>query len=134
MDDRLIKTVALKNGLCLQLLDSSRTVAGDRWQVVLTIRINIPVNFLSCYQDIQTALKSGDILSSMGESVWYEQKRVRNFVDARDKETILNNLIENFFSSSFDYVASPDFPKRYLLMQNRMYLKRKSWYPDDQKT
>jgi hypothetical protein len=134
VDDRLIKTVALKNGLSLQVLDSSRTVAGDRWQVVLTIRINIPVHFLSCYQDIQTALKSGDILSSMGESVCYEQKRVRNFVDARDKETILNNLIERFFSSSLDYVSNPDFPKRYLLMQNRMYPKRKSWYPDDQRT
>jgi len=129
---RLIRTVDLKNGLRLEVLDDSRNVAGDRWQVVLTIRVKIPVNKLFLGDDTQMALNLDEIISSIGESVCFEQKRERNFIDAKEKDEILNNLIESFFSSSLDYVSNPDFPKRYILRQYKEYLKRKSWYPNYQ--
>ena len=132
MAARLIRTVDLKNGLRLEVLDDSRNVAGDRWQVVLTIRVKIPVNKLFLGDDTQMALNLDEIISSIGESVCFEQKRERNFIDAKEKDEILNNLIESFFSSSLDYVSNPDFPKRYILRQYKEYLKRKSWYPNYQ--
>jgi hypothetical protein len=132
VDERLIRTVDLKNGLRLEIIDSSRYVAGDRWQVILTTRIKIPVNKLSDGDDPQAAINMDDIMSSLGESVQFEQKRERNFIDANQKDEILNNLIESFSASSLDYVSNPDFPKRCILRQYRDYLKRKSWYPDGQ--
>lgn len=132
MDERLIRTVDLKNGLCLEIIDSSRNVAGDRWQVVLTIRINIPINSLSPAADRQIDLDVDEIRSSIRESVCFEKKRERNFIDAKEKDDILNNLIESFFSSSLDYVSSPNFPDRYILSQYKEYFKRKSWYSNYQ--
>ena len=126
MAERLIKTVDLKNGLRLEVLDNSRNVAGDRWQVVLTIRVKIPVNKLSLGDDTQMALNIDEIISSIGESVCFEQKRERNFIDAKEKDEILNNLIQSFFSSSLDYVSNPDFPKKYILRQYEEYFKGKS--------
>ena len=127
-----IKTVELKNGLKLEVLDGSRKIAGDRWQVILTTRIKIPVIKLSDGENTQAAINMDDIVSSLGESVQFEQKRERNFIDADKKDEILNNLIESFSAGSLDYVSNPDFPKRYILRQYRDYLKRKSWYPNDQ--
>jgi len=69
-------------------------------------------------------------MSSLGESVCFEQKRERNFIDTKEKDEVLNNLTDSFFSSSLDYVSNPGFPKRYLLHQNKEYLKRKSCLPD----
>jgi hypothetical protein len=132
VNEKLIRSIDLKNGLRLEVLDSSRNIAGDRWQVVLTTRIKIPVDKLSNGDDIETAVNMDDIISTLGESVQFEQKRERNFIDAKEKDEVLNNLIESFSASTLDYVSNPDFPKRYLLRQYKDYLKKRSWYPDDQ--
>jgi hypothetical protein len=128
VEEKLINTVELKNGLQLEVLDSSRKIAGDRWQVILKLRINIPVRMLSANDDDQTDLHVGEIISSIGENVCFEQKRERNFIDENQKDDVLNNLVESFFYNSIDYVSNPDFPKRYILRQYRENLKRKSWY------
>jgi hypothetical protein len=128
VDEKLIKTVELKNGLLLEVLDSSQKIAGDRWQVVLKIRVNIPVRMLSADDGNQAELNVGEILSLMGENVCFEQKRERNFIDENEKDNVLNHLIDSFFYNSIDYVSNPDFPKRYILRQYKENLKRKSWY------
>jgi hypothetical protein len=130
VDEKLIRTVDLKNGLRIEVLDSSRNTAGDRWQVAATIRIKIPAKMLSPDNNTQEAISVDEIISTLGEAVCFEKKRERNFIDANEKDEILNNLVESFFSSSLDYVSNPDFPKRYILRQYKEYLKRKSWYPD----
>ena len=128
MAEELIKTVELKNGLQLELLDTSRKIAGDRWQVVLSIRINIPVRLLSRDDNDQAGLNVEEIMLSLGESVCFEQKRERNFIDVNQKDAVLNELVDSFIHSSIDYVSNPDFPKRYILQQHRENLRRKSWY------
>jgi hypothetical protein len=65
----------------LEIFDSSRSVGGDRWQVVLTARIKMPVNMLSRGADTQVAFDVDDITSSIGENVCFEQKRERNIID-----------------------------------------------------
>lgn len=131
MDERLIKTVDLKNGLRLEILESSRNLPGDRWEVVLTTMIKIPVNILSPADDTQAALNVDEVRPSTEESVCFEQKRERNFIDAKEKDEILNNLIESFFFRSLDYVSNPDFPKGYIIRQHKEYQKRNFSYPDE---
>ncbi len=127
MDEKLIKTVELKNGLKLEVLDSSQKIAGDRWQVVLKIRINIPVKSHTPADNGQVDFDINDILATMGDNVCFEQKKERNFIDANQKDDVLDDLIDSFFYTSIDYVSNPDFPKRYILRQYRENLKRKSW-------
>ena len=127
MDEKLIKTVALKNGLQLEVLDGSRKIAGDRWQVVLTIRIEIPVKCIAPDDDSQVDYDLNDILASMGENVCFEHKTQRNFIAENKKDDVLDNMIDSFIYSSFDYVSNPDFPKRCILRRYRENLKRKSW-------
>jgi hypothetical protein len=130
VDKRQIKSVELKKGLHLDLYDSSRNVAGDRWQVVLTASIKMPNNALLPRDNPQSTLNGDEAMSSLPNSTSFEQRRERNFIDAKEKDEVCNNLVESFLTSSIDYVSNPDFPKRYILHQNRELLKRKSWRPD----
>ncbi len=130
MAERLVKTLNLKNGLYLELLDCSRKIAGDRWQIVLKIRIDMPVKMLFSDENNPVGVNVDEIISSMGENVRFEQKRERNFIDSNQKDDILNNLIESFLFNSIDHVSNPDFPKRYILRQYKEQLKRRSWYPE----
>ena len=132
MNDKLIKTIDLKNGLHLEFLDCSRKIAGDRWQVVMTVRLNIPVKMLGPVNDDHLDLNVDKVMSMIGENVRFEQKKERNFVDENQKEDVFNDLIDSFFYNSIDYVSNPDFPKRYILRQYKEHLKRKSWYPESQ--
>lgn len=100
----------------------------------MTGRIKIPGNMLSRGADTQVAFNVDDITSSIGENVCFEQKRERNFIDAKEKDEALNNLIDSFFSSSIDYVSNPDFPKRYIIRQYKEYQERNSWYLDEHKS
>jgi hypothetical protein len=128
--EKLIKTIMLENGLQLEVVDCSRKIAGDRWQVELKIRINVPVRLLSKEDNHQLELKVEEIMSSLGERVCFEQKRERNFIDENRKEDVLKEMADSFINSSIAYVSHPDFPKRYILRQYRKYLRRKSWYRD----
>jgi hypothetical protein len=126
MSEKLVKTINLKNGLNLDILDSSRKIAGDRWQVVMTFRINIPVKLLALADNDHVDFDINDILASVGENVCFKHKKERNFIDGNQKDDVLDNMIDSFFYTSFDYVSNPDFPKRYILHHYREKLKRKS--------
>ena len=43
MKEKLIKTMDLENGMQLNFYDASRKIAGDRWQISLVVRMEIPV-------------------------------------------------------------------------------------------
>jgi hypothetical protein len=76
----------------------------------------------------QAELHVEEIVSSLGESVIFEQKKERNFIDENQKDDVLNEMVDSFVNSSIDYVSNPDFPKRYIMRQHRENLRRKSWY------
>ncbi len=132
MEDKLIKTVNLKNGLRLEVVDNSRRIAGDRWQVVMTVLIDIPVKMLATVDGEQHDLNIEEVISLIGENVRFEQKKERNFIDENRKDDVFNGLIDSFLFNSVDYVSNPDFPKRYILRQYKDQLKRRTWYPDSQ--
>jgi hypothetical protein len=132
VDDKLIKTIDLKNGLHLEVLDCSRKIAGDRWQVVMTVSMNIPLKMLGPVNGDRPDLNVNEVISLIGKNVRFEQKKERNFVDENRKEDVFNDLIDSFFHNSIDYISNPDFPKRYILRQYKEHLKKRSWYPESQ--
>jgi len=127
--EKLIKAIMLDNGLELKLYDASRKVAGDRWRVGVVARIDIPVGDAQFSANDKSLVDLKSFKESFGEKARFEQKRERNFIDAKHKDDVLQSLIDSFLRSALVYLSHPDFPKKYVHRQYKEYLKRKTWYP-----
>jgi len=125
---KMFKAIMLDNGLELRLYDISRKVAGDRWRVGVVARIDMPVDDSQYFVNDKSLADFKSFKESFGEKVRFEQKRERNFIDAKHKDEVLQSLIDSFLQSALAYLSHPDFPQKYVLRQFKEYLKRKTWY------
>ena len=126
MKEKLIKTLDLKNGLRLKIYDASRILAGDRWLVALIARMEIPVAEVLGKNDQRTKENSDDIKNKLGESVTYEQKRERIFVDIAERESVFKGMCDTFLDSSLDYLSRETFPNHYILKKYKEQIKKAS--------
>ena len=130
MDRIFIKTVDLKNGLTLEFYDISRKLAGDRWYVGLIAQIDIPVNGVSIKSDSLLPYSIEEIRNGLGEKIRFEQKQERHFIDEKEKNQLLDSMMESFIKISNSYLSHPNFPEKFLLKEYKKYLERQSWYID----
>ena len=124
MNEKLIKTIVLGNGLILEIYDHSRKVAGDRWLVKMTSKIDIPIDYQirNARGISQLNLNIDGLNKFFNECIRYEQARERNFIHEMEKDTVFNDLLSSFLKSSQAYLSHPDFPIRCV---TREYLKKK---------
>ena len=128
MKQTLIKTIELSNGLKLDFYDISRKLAGDRWYVGLIARIDIPlIDSLLTNQHL-SHYSVEEIRNTLGESVRFQQKRERHYIDEQEKDDLLNDLMDSFIKRTLNYLSLPDFPGKYILKEFQTYRKRKTWY------
>jgi len=128
MEQTLIKSIELSNGLKLDFYDISRKLAGDRWYVGLIARIDIPlIDSLLTNQHL-SHYSVEEIRNTLGESVRFQQKRERHYIDEREKDDLLNDLMDSFIKRTLNYLSLPDFPGKYILKEFQTYRKRKIWY------
>ena len=128
MEQTLIKSIELSNGLKLDFYDISRKLAGDRWYVGLIARIDIPlIDSLLTNQHL-SHYSAEEIRNTLGESVRFQQKRERHYIDEREKDDLLNDLMDSFIKRTLNYLSLPDFPGKYILKEFQTYRKRKIWY------
>ena len=128
MEQTLIKSIELSNGLKLDFYDISRKLAGDRWYVGLIARIDIPlIDSLLTNQHL-SHYSVEEIWNTLGESVRFQQKRERHYIDEREKDDLLNDLMDSFIKRTLNYLSLPDFPGKYILKEFQTYRKRKIWY------
>lgn len=59
----------------------------------------------------------------LGESVMFEQKREKNFVDISEIESVFKGMCDIFLGSSLDYLSRETFPKRYILKKYQEQIK-----------
>jgi hypothetical protein len=130
MNEKLIKTLDLKNGLQLKIYDASRNMAGDRWLVSLIARMEIPVKDVSGKDDPQPIEDENEIKKILGERVIFEQKRERIFVDIKEKDTVFQEMHDLFLDSSMDYLSRETFPKRFILKTYKEKMKKASFYQE----
>lgn len=126
MKEDLIKTLDLENGLQLNVYDASRKLVGDRWLVSLIVRMDVPVTEVLRKNSRQTIESINEIKGMLGDSVLFEQKRERIFVDTAEKETVLKELCDMFLNSSLNYLSKDIFPKQYILKKYEEEIKKKS--------
>ena len=127
MEEKLIKTIDLENGLELKLYDASRKLAGDRWLVSLIAKIEIPTNELLLKKDGSPLLNIDEVRKVLGEKLLFEQKREKIFIDEKKKDKVMKEIQDSFLSSSLSYLSYSDFPKKYVLKKFNEKIKRDSW-------
>lgn len=110
-----LSTHELRNGLSLVCIDRSRKIAADRWYVEIVARIEIPVD-MKWFQHVPVdAGKFQDIRQVLGETLFFEQKTVRNFVSDAVKKAIVADICVRIAAVGNQYYSHPDFPSRYIL-------------------
>jgi hypothetical protein len=124
MKEKLIKTIDLENGLQLNLYDGSRKLVGDRWLVSLIVRMDIPVTEALKKDSRQLTESIGEIKDVLGDSVLFEKKREKIFMDTAAKETVYKELCDMFLNSSLDYLSKEIFPKQYILKTYKEEVKK----------
>ena len=128
MEQTLIKTIELSNGLKLHFYDISRKLAGDRWYVGVIARIDIPLIDSVLTNQHLSQYSVEEIRNTLGEFIRFQQKRERHYIDEREKDDLVNSLMDSFIKRTLNYLSLPDFPGKYILKEFQAYRKRKTWY------
>jgi hypothetical protein len=126
MKEELINTLDLENGLQLNLYDGSRKLAGDRWLVSLIIRMDVSVTEALKKNGRESTESIDEIKGMLGDSVMFEKKREKIFIDKTEKETVFKELCDMFLNSSLNYLSKEIFPKQYILKTYKEEVKKKS--------
>jgi hypothetical protein len=117
MSKQPIKTIPLDNGLNIEFLDFSRKIAGDRWRVEFVARILIPIRD-HWLEAVGTLPVTVDALKQvLGDTVQFEYRNVRNFVDQGEKQTLFEQMQANFNSNLKPYCNHPAFAGRFILKE-----------------
>lgn len=124
MEEKLVRTLDLENGLQLKLFDASRKLIGDRWLVSLIARMEVPVTEALKKNNRQSEGNIDDIKDMLGNSVMYEQKREKMFVDTADKESVFKGLCDMFLDSAVNYLSKEIFPEQYILKTYQKAVKK----------
>ena len=128
MEEKLIQTVELKNRMKLTLYDCSRKLAGDRWLIKLIARMEIPISGMLFHRVFQSTETINEIKNTLGEKVFFEQKRERYFIDETEKETVFKELYDNFMQNTLNYLSHDAFPEKYVLKRFREKVEKDSFY------
>lgn len=126
MKEELVKTLELKNGLQLNVYDASRKLVGDRWLVSLIVRMDVPVTEALRIDSREPMKRMNEIKNMLGDSVLYEQKRERIFVDSAERETVFKELCDMFLNSTLNYLSKDIFPEQYVLKKFEEKIKKRS--------
>jgi hypothetical protein len=126
MDNTLIETITLPNGLTLELWDKSRPMAGDRWLISLLAKMEVPVlpEYFSTLDNGEQAYQ--DLLAAYGDPLVFTQEKTRHFVDEKDTKDMLAELCRRFKDNLLSYLSNPRFASLYVMkkygdLQDRQY-------------
>jgi hypothetical protein len=128
MKKKLIKTIDIKKNITLNLYDSSKKLAGDRWLIKLIIRMEIPVTEALIQEDSELVDIVTEIKKVLGEKVLFEQVLERIFIDEANKEAVLKELTESFLNNTLSYLSHEEFPKRYVLKKYKEVVEKETRY------
>lgn len=117
----------LQNGLTILFYSESRPLPGARCQVELRIEIPVEVmeeHFRDCPDPRQAYL---EFTSTFGKTVAFEQRKVRNFIDQKMGETVIELMKREVMDSSAPYITHPDFERRVVLKRYQDWKQTETW-------
>ena len=124
-EEKLIRTFSLENELLISFYDESKKIAGDRWQVIVTARIQIVTDQIQFIR-MDPEKRSG-IIQVVGEQINYEKKLIRNFIGEKQKEEVVTALYESFLQITRPYISHRQFAERFVLKTYADSLEKRKW-------
>ena len=126
MPEKLIETIALPNGLILELWDNSRPMAGDRWLIALLAKVEVPVlpEYFSTLNNSDQAYR--DLLAAYSDPLVFTQEKTRHFVDEKNFDDVLAELCQRFKDNLLSYLGNPRFAPLYVMKKYGDLQDRKS--------
>ena len=112
MTETLLRRRPLLNGLTLEVYDLSRPMAGDRWQVILEVRLPITVSAAALPPDL--ADRAQEVVAALGPEIVFSQQEVHYFIDHKEVPALLQEIETRLWEGLQGYLGHPDFAKRYL--------------------
>jgi hypothetical protein len=127
MPERLIEKITLPNGLSLEIWDTSRRMAGDRWLVSLLAKVEIAVlpEYFSTLDDGEQAYQ--DLVAAHGNSLVFTQEKVGLFVDEKETKDVLTRLCQRIKDNLVAYLGNPKFASLYVLKKYGDLRDRQNW-------
>jgi hypothetical protein len=110
----LLQSIALKNHLLLKIFDTSKKIAGDRWLVSIIATVDIP---LSTIKNMIPKSQFAEFQELLGDSVSFSKKTERNFIDEKEKDAMVHELVDSFLQSALEYLSREQFPEKLLMRQ-----------------
>jgi hypothetical protein len=102
----------LNNGLTLEFWDYSRPIAGDRWFVLIEVRIAIPIRTDTLPPELRG--QADQVKEVLGNEIIFSHKDERNFISATEAPKILKDMQDRFLDMAPDYFGHPDFAARFI--------------------
>uniref|UniRef100_A0A7C3Z348 Uncharacterized protein n=1 Tax=Desulfobacca acetoxidans TaxID=60893 RepID=A0A7C3Z348_9BACT len=128
MTENLLYRRTLPNGLILEFYDRSRPMAGDRWQVILEVRLPITVSAAILPPDL--ADRAQEVIAALGPEVIFIQQEVRHFIDRREVSALLTEMQTRLLQGLEGYLGHPEFGGRFIRKKFAEYQERQKWYKD----
>lgn len=124
MNMKCLDKIMLTNGLTVEILDLSRAIAEDTTKVELLFRMEIKLDESYFAQKEQWEMTR----RIFGDSVFFENRIERTFVDNSDQDKVRRALIDSFKSDSLPYLSHADFARRFALAKYADIVKRPHKY------
>ncbi len=124
-EKNLLNTIYLENGLLISFYDESKKIAGDRWQIIVTAKIEIVTDQVQ-FTRMDTEKKI-EIIQVVGEQIYYEKKLIRNFIGEKQKEETVTVLYESFLQITRPYFSHSQFAERFVLKTYADSLEKRKW-------
>jgi hypothetical protein len=125
----LLLRQSLSNGLVLEVYDHSRPMAGDRWQVILEVRVPIPVSEEVLAGDLKE--RAAEVIEALGPEITFSLQEIHHFIDAREVPALLEEMQNRLLQGLSEYLSHSDFARRYLKKKFAEYQERQRWYPPE---
>ena len=114
--ESLLLGQSLPNGLVLELYDCSRPMAGDRWQVVLEVRLAIAVNAAALPTDLKD--QAPEVMEALGPEITFIQQDIRHFIDSREVPAVLQEMQDRVQEELVGYLGLAEQQEK------------QRWYPE----
>jgi hypothetical protein len=123
--EKLISRHPLANGLSLEFWDLSRSMVGDRWLVILEVRIALPLNAGTLPPDLLA--EEAEISRALGPEIVFTQRNERNFIDASEFRETLKEMETRLLTLAPTYFGHPEFAGRLIRKRYAEYRQKQIW-------
>jgi hypothetical protein len=122
----ILSRQTLANGMELIVVDHSRKVAGDRWQIRLVWQAAMPVaaEFFAGLAGEDPAFLAV-LREKIGDRLTFSLAREKNFVAEADKGARVEALLQEGLANMLSYFNAPRFPERIFFL--RCEEERRAW-------